>query len=186
MHHSYTHTKRNNTKHRQLSCPSQTNHHPPTHKQQSTKGQKHRHTSNPHKWHQKQNRRTKIFFYTAPNRTPSQYKKQNTHIKLKHLNYPTTTIRTDTEHKQGGGLITLIKDTITFTNINIPKANTHNTELQLIKIHIGKTKDIIVANTYFPPRDTTSSHYNTVDTGIAYDTAYDTSRTYQTQYSQVT
>ena len=41
-------------------------------------------------------------------------------------------------------------------------------ELQLIKIHIGKTKDITVTNTYFPPRDTTSSHYNTVDTDIAY------------------
>ena len=35
-------------------------------------------------------------------------------------------------------LITLIKDDITFTNIHIPKAiNTHTTELQLIKIHIG-------------------------------------------------
>ena len=46
-----------------------------------------------------------------------------------------TTIRTDRAHKQGGGLISLITDDITFTNISIPKAiNTHNTELQLIKI----------------------------------------------------
>ena len=46
------------------------------------------------------------------------------------------------------GLIKLIKDDITFTNINILKAiNTHNKELQLIKIHIGKTKYITVANT---------------------------------------
>ena len=45
-----------------------------------------------------------------------------------------TTIRTYREHKQGGRFITLIKDDLTFTNINIPKAiNTHNTELQLIK-----------------------------------------------------
>ena len=80
-----------------------------------------------------------------------------------------TTIRTDREHKKGGGLITLFKDDITITNINIPKAiNTHNTELQLIKIHIGKTKHITVANTYFPPRDTAAPHYNTVDTDIAY------------------
>ena len=80
-----------------------------------------------------------------------------------------TTIHTDREHKQGEGLITLIKDDITFTNLYIPKAiNTYNTELQLIKIHIGKTKDITAANTYFPPRDTTSPHYNTVDTDIAY------------------
>ena len=64
---------------------------------------------------------------------------------------------------------TLIKDDITFTNINILKTiNTHNTELQLIKIHIGKTKDITVANTDFPPRYTTWPHYNTVDTAISY------------------
>ena len=66
------------------------------------------------------------------------------------------------------GLITLINNDITF--INIPNAiNTHNTELQLIKIQsIGKTKDITIANTYFPPRHTTSSQYNTVDTDITY------------------
>ena len=66
--------------------------------------------------------------YTAPNRISSQYKKQNTHRQLNHQKY--TTIRTDRAHKQGGGLITLIKYdiTFTFTNINIPKAiNTHNT-----------------------------------------------------------
>ena len=39
--------------------PITNNHHPPTQKQQSTKGQKHRHTSNQHKRHQKQNRGTK-------------------------------------------------------------------------------------------------------------------------------
>ena len=78
-----------------------------------------------------------------------------------------TIIRTDREHTQGRGLIILIKDDITFTNIQIPKAiNTHNTELQLIKIN--KTKDITVAYTYLPLRDTTSPHYNTVDTDIAY------------------
>ena len=56
-----------------------------------------------------------------------------------------------------------------FHKHNIPKAiNTHNTELQLIKIHIGKTKDITVANAHFPLRDTTSPHYNTVDTYITY------------------
>ena len=80
-----------------------------------------------------------------------------------------TNILTYREHKLGGGLITLIKDDITFTNINIPNAiSTHNTELQRIKIHIGKTKYITVVNAYFPPRDTTSPHYNTVDTDIAY------------------
>ena len=38
----------------------------------------------------------------------------------------------------------------------------------MIKIHIGKSNDITVENTYFAPRDTTSPHYNTVDTDIAY------------------
>ena len=143
MHHSHTHTNHNN--------PSQTNHHQTTQRQQSTKGQKHRHTANQHNRHH-HNTRNKTHTERS---TP------------KILHY--TTIRTNREHKQGGELITLIKDDITFTNINIPNAiNTHNTELQLIKIHIGKTKHITVANTYFPPRDTASPHYNTVDTNIAY------------------
>ena len=43
-----------------------------------------------------------------------------------------------------------------------------HTELLLTKIHICKTKDITVANTYVPPRDTTAPHYNTEDTDIAY------------------
>ena len=38
--------------------PSQTNHHPTTHRKQSTIGQKHSRTSNQHKRHQKQNRGT--------------------------------------------------------------------------------------------------------------------------------
>ena len=63
IHHSYTHTERSNhTKHRQHNSPSQTNHHPPTHKQQSIKGQKHHHTSNQHKRHQKQ----KLIHSTQP------------------------------------------------------------------------------------------------------------------------
>ena len=37
-----------------------------------------------------------------------------------------------------------------------------------MKIHVSNTKHITVANTYFPPRDTVSPHYNTVDTDIAY------------------
>ena len=68
------------------------------------------------------------------------------------LHHHTHRQRTQTKR----GLITLIKDDITFTNINIRKAiNTHNTEQQLVKIQIDKTKHIRVANAYFPPRDTT-------------------------------
>ena len=41
-----------------------------------------------------------------------------------------TLVRTDRLHKAGGGLITLIRDNITFTTTDIPLTiNTHNTEL---------------------------------------------------------
>ena len=39
-----------------------------------------------------------------------------------------TAVRTDMLHKKGGGLITLIRDNITFTTTDIPSTiNTHNT-----------------------------------------------------------
>ena len=42
-----------------------------------------------------------------------------------------TAVRTDMLHRAGGGLITLIRDNITFTTTDIPSTiNTHNTELQ--------------------------------------------------------
>ena len=169
MHHSHTHTHRkNNTKHRQHNNPSQTNQHPSTHKQQSTKGQK-QNTSNQHKRHQKQYGGTKKHRTQHPTDIITiQGTKLTQKAKTPKIPHYTT-IRTHREHKQGGGLITLIKDDITFTNINIPKAiHTYNTELQLIKIQIVMTKDITVANTYSQPRDTTSPHYNTMDTDIAY------------------
>ena len=83
---------------------------------------------------------------------------------LKYLNTPPCAQTGNTNEE---GIINHHTDDITFTNINIPEAiNTHNTELQLIKIHIGKTKHITVANTYFSPSDTTSPHYNILDTDI--------------------
>ena len=82
-----------------------------------------------------------------------------------------TAVRTDGLHKAGGGLITLIRDNITFTTTEIPSTiNTQNTELQMVKVHITITKQITIANIYIPPRDTTSTHYKTVDTGIQYIT----------------
>ena len=173
MHHSYTHAKRNNnTNHRQHNSPSQTNHHPPTHKQQSTNGQKHRHTSNQHKRHQKQNRGTKKPSTQHPTGHHHNTRNKNSHRKLEHLKYPTTPppppyAQTESTNKEGAHHTDQGRHN--FTNINIPKAiNKYNTELQLIKIHIRKTKDSTVANTYIPPRDTTSPHYNTVDTDITY------------------
>ena len=48
-----------------------------------------------------------------------------------------TSVRTDRLHKAGGGLITLIRDNITFTTTDIPSTiNTHNIELQITTINI--------------------------------------------------
>ena len=81
-----------------------------------------------------------------------------------------TAVRTD---KAGGGLITLIRDNITFTTTDIPSTiNTHNTELQMVKVHINNTKHITIANIYIPPRDTTSTHYKTADTDIQHCIQY--------------
>ena len=78
-----------------------------------------------------------------------------------------TTVCADRLHKAGGGLITLIRDNITFTTTGIPSTiNKHNTELQMVKVHINNTKHITIANIYVPPRDRTSTHYKTTDTDI--------------------
>ena len=82
-------------------------------------------------------------------------------------------VRTDRLLKAGGGLITLIRDNITFTTTDIPSTiNTHNIELQMVKVHINNTKDITIANIYIPPRDTTSTHYKTADTDIQHCIQY--------------
>ena len=78
-----------------------------------------------------------------------------------------TTVRADRPHKSGGGLITLIRDDITFTPTDIPSTiNTHNIELQMVKVHLNNTKHITIANVYIPHRDSTSTHYKTADKDI--------------------
>ena len=78
-----------------------------------------------------------------------------------------TTVRTARLHKAGGGLITLIRENITFSTTDIPSTiNTHNTELQMVKVHTNNTKHITIANIYIPPRDSTFTHYKTADTDI--------------------
>ena len=82
-----------------------------------------------------------------------------------------TAVRTNRLHRAGGGLITPIRDNITFTTTDIPSTiNTHNTELQIVKVHINNTKHITIANIYIPPRDSTSTHYKIADTDIQYIT----------------
>ena len=76
-------------------------------------------------------------------------------------------MRTDMLHKAGGGLITLIRDNITFTTSDIPSTiNTHNTELIMVKVPINNIKHITIANIYIPPRDSISTHCKTADTDL--------------------
>ena len=78
-----------------------------------------------------------------------------------------TTIWADRPHKSGGVLIMLIRDNITFTPTDIPSTiNTHNIELQMVKVHLNNTKHITIANVYIPPRDSTSTHHKTADKDI--------------------
>ena len=84
-----------------------------------------------------------------------------------------TTVRMDRLHKAGGGLISLIRDNITFTTTDIHSTiNTHNTELQMVMVHTNNTKHITIANIYIPPRDSTSTHYTTADRDIQHCIQY--------------
>ena len=87
-------------------------------------------------------------------------------------------VQDQTLHKAGGGLITLTRDNITFTTTDIHTTiNTHTIEFQMVMVHINNTKHISIANIYIPPRDSTCTHYKTVDTDIEHCT----SQTYNTQ-----
>ena len=89
-----------------------------------------------------------------------------------------TLVQTDRLHKAGGGLI---RDNITFTTTDIPSTiNTHNTELQMVMVHINNIIHITIENMYIPPRDITSTHYKQLTR--TYNTAYSTSRTYHTHW----
>ena len=71
-----------------------------------------------------------------------------------------TTVRADRLHKAGGGFITLLRDNITCTITDIPSTiNTHNIELQMVKVYMNNTKHSTIANMYIPPRDSTSTHH---------------------------
>ena len=78
-----------------------------------------------------------------------------------------TTVCTNRLHKAGGGLMTIIRDNITFTTTDIPLTiNIHNTKFQMVKVHINNTKHITIANIYIPPRDSTPTHYKTAGADI--------------------
>ena len=70
-------------------------------------------------------------------------------------------------------VINFVTDCALSTTTDIPSTiNIHNTELQMVKVHINNTKYITVANIYVPPRDTTSKHYKTADTDIQHCIQY--------------
>ena len=50
--------------------------------------------------------------------------------------------------------------------------STQATPSTMVKVHINNTKHITIANIYIPPRDTTSTHYKTVDTEIQHCIQY--------------
>ena len=76
------------------------------------------------------------------------------------------------------GVESLHFDNITFTTTD-KTINTHNTELQMVKVHINNTKHITIANIYVPHPRTTKQLTQT------YNTAYSISQTYHTQSSPI-
>ena len=72
-----------------------------------------------------------------------------------------TAIRTDRTYKNGGGLMTYIKNDIIFTELKTPHTNNNKlTELQHIKIHLANHKYLNIFNIYIPPRDTTNPDHS--------------------------
>ena len=78
-----------------------------------------------------------------------------------------TPIRQDRTHKEGGGLLTCVKNNITFTPLNIPvRLNQRKTEIQISKIHLSNKKALHIVNLYIPPRCTTDPDHRTEDEDI--------------------
>ena len=72
-----------------------------------------------------------------------------------------TAIRTDRTYKNGGGLMTYIKNDIIFTELKTPHTtNNKLAELQHIKIHLANHKHLNIFNIYIPPRDTTNPDHS--------------------------
>ena len=72
-----------------------------------------------------------------------------------------TAIRTHRTYKNGGGLMTYIKNDIIFTELKTPHTTNHKlTELQHIKIHLANHKHLNIFNIYIPPRDTTNPDHS--------------------------
>ena len=101
--------------------------------------------------------------------TSSQFRKPSSPLKPKHPKYITSQQCAPIGcTRQGVGLLHSLET----TSHSPSTINTHNTELQMVKVHINNTKHITIANIYIPPRDTTSTHYKTADTDIQHCIQY--------------
>ena len=100
--------------------------------------------------------------------TSAQFRKPSSPLKSNHLKYITSQ-----QCPTIGCTRQDIRDNITFTATDIPSTiNAHNTEPQMVKVHINNTKHITIANIYIHPRDSTSTHYKTADTDIQHCIQY--------------
>ena len=86
-----------------------------------------------------------------------------------------TASRKDRPGKQGGELVTYIRNNIPFTDTKIPSNLLSNQiELQITTIHINQHKSINLANTYIPPHYSTTSQQqeeNDITNYLAYLTS---------------
>ena len=93
-----------------------------------------------------------------------------------------TIVHTDMLHKAGDGLITVIRDNITFPTTDIPSTiNTHTTVLQMGKVHINN-KNTSLLKTLIYLIETAHPH-TTKQLTRTHNTSESTSQTYQTESS---
>ena len=179
MHHSHTHTQRNsNTKHR----PSQTNYHPLTNNNQPKDKNIVILRININGIRNKIEELKNLVHSTQSDIITIQETKLTQ--KAKHTIYPTTPPYAQTESTNKEGVHHTDQGRHNLHKHEHTQGQQHTQqELQLIKIHIGKTKDTTVANTF---HQETRRHHTTTPWTQTSHIAYNTSPTYQTQYSQVT
>ena len=80
-----------------------------------------------------------------------------------------TEIRKDRLYNKGGGLLTYIKNNITFTNNEIPEnINQKYIELQIITLHLSPKKTLKIINIYIPPCNSTNQNQTNEDTEITH------------------
>ena len=80
-----------------------------------------------------------------------------------------TEIRKDRLYNKGGGLLTYIKNNITFTNNEIPEnINQKYIELQIITLHLSPKKTLKIINIYIPPCNSTNQNQTNEDAEITH------------------